>query len=211
MDPHRGPNPRRSCVPSFAVPWILLVPWIGLLILVAGCGSPGGQTRSAASTAPASAATSYPSPITNLAPVSATETARVVRVVDGDTIVVDRGRGDERVRYIGIDTPESVKPNTPVEFMANEASAANEALVAGRDVVLERDVSDTDQYDRLLRYVWLREGDGWVFVNLELVRRGYAQVATYPPDVRWTDTFLAAQRVAREAGLGLWGPVTPAP
>ena len=131
--------------------------------------------------------------------------------MDGDTIVVDRGRGNERVRYIGIDTPESVKPNTPVELMAKEASAANEALVAGRDVVLERDVSDTDQYDRLLRYVWLREGDGWVFVNLELVRRGYAQVATYPPDVRWTDTFLAAQRESREAGVGLWGPVTPAP
>ena len=147
----------------------------------------------------------------NLAPVGATESARVVRVVDGDTIVIDRGLGDERVRYIGIDTPESVKPDTPVEFMAREASAANEALVAGREIVLERDVSDTDQYDRLLRYAWLREGDGWVFVNLELLRRGYAQVATYPPDVRWTDTFLAAQREARDAGLGLWGPVTPAP
>jgi len=95
--------------------------------------------------------------------------------------------------------------------MAKEASAANEALVAGRDVVLERDVSDTDQYDRLLRYVWLREGGGWVFVNLELVRLGFAQVATYPPDVRWTDTFLAAQRMARKAGLGLWGPATPGP
>ena len=62
---------------------------------------------------------------------------------------------------------------------------------------------------RLLRYVWLRDGDGWVFVNLDLVRRGYAQVATYPPDVRWTGTFLAAQRVARAAGLGLWGKKTP--
>jgi micrococcal nuclease len=212
MDPHRGPNSRRSSSPSFVVPWIrLIVSWIGFLILVAACGSPGGQTGSPASAAPASAVTTYPSPITDLAPVGATETARVVRVVDGDTIVIDRGRGDERVRYIGIDTPESVKPNTPVEFMANEASAANEALVAGRDVVLERDVSDTDRYDRLLRYVWLREGDGWVFVNLELVRRGFAQVATYPPDVRWTDTFLAAQREAREAGAGLWRPVTPAP
>jgi micrococcal nuclease len=151
------------------------------------------------------------SPVASLAPIGATETARVVRVVDGDTIVIDRGRGNERVRYIGMDTPESVKPNTPVQFMAKEASAANEALVAGRDVVLERDVSNTDQYDRLLRYVWLRDGGGWVFVNLELVRQGYAQVATYPPDVRWTDTFLAAQRVARGAGLGLWGPVTAAP
>ena len=135
----------------------------------------------------------------------------MVRVVDGDTIVIDRGRGSERVRYIGMDTPESVKPDTPVQFMAQEASAVNEALVGGREVVLERDVSDTDQYDRLLRYVWLRDGDGWVLVNLELVRRGYAQVATFPPDVRWTEAFLAAQRVARDAGLGLWGSATPAP
>jgi endonuclease YncB( thermonuclease family) len=206
MDPHRGPSSRQ-----WSASWSRLVPWIGLLILFTACGSSGGESRSPASAAPASAVVTYPSPTTNLAPVGATETARVVRVVDGDTIVIDRGHGDERVRYIGIDTPESVKPNTPVEFMAKEASAANEALLAGRDVVLERDVSDTDQYDRLLRYVWLREGDGWEFVNLELVRRGYAQVATYPPDVRWTDTFLAAQREARKAGVGLWGPVTPTP
>ena len=211
MDPHRGRDSGRSSIASFAVPWIRLLAWIGLLILVAACGSPGGPTRGPTSAAPPSAVAANPSPVTDLAPVGATETAHVVRVVDGDTIVIDRGRGDERVRYIGIDTPEAVKPNTPVEFMAKEASAANEALVAGRDVVLERDVSDTDQFDRLLRYVWLREGDGWVFVNLELVRRGYAQVATYPPDVRWTDTFLAAQREARKAGIGLWGPVTPAP
>jgi len=211
VDPHRGRNSGRSHIAPFAVPWIRLLAWIGLLILVAACGSPGGPTRGLTSAAPPSAVAANPSPVTDLAPVGATETARVVRVVDGDTIVIDRGRGNERVRYIGIDTPESVKPNTPVEFMAKEASAANEALVAGRDVVLERDVSDTDQHDRLLRYVWLREGDGWVFVNLELVRRGYAQVATYPPDVRWTETFLVAQREAREAGLGLWGPVTSAP
>jgi micrococcal nuclease len=131
--------------------------------------------------------------------------------VDGDTVIVDRGRGNERLRYIGMDTPETVKPDTPVAFMGREASAANAALVAGRTVVLERDVSETDQYDRLLRYVWLRDGDTWLLVNLELVRQGYAQVATYPPDVRWTDMFLEAQRVARAAGLGLWGPATPLP
>lgn len=191
MDPLGSPpfraNSSRSSPALFAA--------LGILVLLAGC----------------STATANPSPVTDLAPLGATETARVVRVVDGDTIVIDRGGGNERVRYIGIDTPESVKPNTPVEFMAREASAANEALVAGREVVLERDVSDTDRYDRLLRYVWLREGDGWVFVNLELVRRGFAQVVTYPPDVRWTDTFLAAQREARDAGVGLWGLGTPAP
>ena len=77
-------------------------------------------------------------------PIGATERARVVRVVDGDTIVIDRGRGNERLRYIGIDTPESVKPDSPVEFMGREASAANAALVEGRDVVLEADVSERD-------------------------------------------------------------------
>lgn len=191
MDPHGRPNLRanssRSSPALFAA--------LGILVLLAGC----------------STATANPSPVTGFAPLGATETARVVRVVDGDTIVIDRGGGNERVRYLGIDTPESVKPNNPVEFMAREASAANEALVAGREVVLERDVSDTDHYDRLLRYIWLREGDGWVFVNLELVRRGFAQVVTYPPDVRWTGTLLAAQREARDAGMGLWRQVTPAP
>ncbi len=138
----------------------------------------------------------------------------MVRVVDGDTIIVDRGQGKERVRYIGVDTPESVKPDTPVEFMAKEASAANEAMVAGREVLLERDISDRDGYDRLLRYVWIEDPDrpsGLLLVNLALVAQGFAQVVTYPPDVRYTDAYLEAQRTARAQGLGLWGDATPAP
>ena len=148
------------------------------------------------------------------APIGATETARVVRVVDGDTIVIDRGRGNEKVRYIGMNTPETVKPDTPVEFMGKEASAANAALVEGRTVTLEEDVSDTDQYGRLLRYVWVGEGagaSGMTMVNLALVEQGFAQADTWPPDVRYADLFVAAQRHARERGLGLWGPATPAP
>ena len=140
-----------------------------------------------------------------------TETARVVRVVDGDTVVIDRGLGNERVRYIGVDSPESVKPGSPVESMGKEASAANARLVDGAEVVLERDVSETDQYGRLLRYVWIRDGDRWLFVNLQLVRTGFARVATYPPDVRWVDTFRAAEAEARDAGRGLWGPASPPP
>ena len=134
-----------------------------------------------------------------------------MRVVDGDTLVIDRGHGNERLRFIGMDAPESVKPGSPVESMGREAAAANAALVEGREIVLERDVSETDQYDRLLRYAWLREGDAWLMVNLELVRRGYAQVATYPPDVRWTDELRVAERAARDAGEGLWGTATPRP
>ena len=166
----------------------------------------GGCTEPAASAPAASAPAAG-----GMRPVGATETARVVRVVDGDTIVIDRGLGNERLRYIGVDAPESVKPDTAVEFMGGEASAANAALVEGRTVILERDVSDVDQYGRLLRYAWLQEGDGWLLVNLELVRQGYAGVVTFPPDVRWIDELRSAERVARDAGIGLWGAATPMP
>jgi endonuclease YncB( thermonuclease family) len=169
---------------------------VGLFVAGAGaCGDPTGTSVT----------------VSSLAPIGATESAHVVRVVDGDTIVIDRGRGSERLRYIGIDAPESVMEDTPVEFMGVEASAANERLVDGRDVTLEPDVSDVDQYGRLLRYVWLRDGDTWTFVNLELVRRGFANAVTYPPDVRWTEVLREAERQARDEGDGLWGPPTPAP
>jgi micrococcal nuclease len=127
--------------------------------------------------------------------------------VDGDTIDVLVGGRVVRVRYIGIDTPETVRPGTPVEWMGPEASAANGDLVAGKRVVLERDVSETDRYGRLLRYAWLPPTDGrWRLVNLILVRRGFAAVSTYPPDVKYTDAlFLPAQRAARAADRGLWG------
>src|SRR6478752_8590167 len=102
---------------------------------------------------------------------------RVVRVVDGDTIQVqlDGGR-TERVRYIGMDTPESVKPDTPVQCYAKAASAENKKLVQGERVKLVPDAEARDRYGRLLAYVY-RERDG-LFVNAELVRRGYARVLT---------------------------------
>ena len=139
-------------------------------------------------------------------PSGPTETALVVRIVDGDTIVVRLGGQDRRLRYIGMNTPETVKPNSPVEWFGREASDANRALVDGRTVVLEKDVSETDRFGRLLRYVWLVDGDRWTMVDLELVATGFAQVETDPPDVRYADRFRAAQRSAREAGVGLWGP-----
>lgn len=122
----------------------------------------------------------------------------VTRVVDGDTLVLD---GDERVRLIGIDTPESVKPGTPVECFAREASAEMKRLVEGRRVRLVLDAEKRDRYRRLLAYVY--RGD--LFVNEEMVRRGFASVATFPPNVRHVDLFLRAQREARAAGRGLWG------
>ncbi len=128
--------------------------------------------------------------------------AQVARVVDGDTIKVDIGGRQYTVRYIGMDTPETVAPNRPVEYMGPEASAKNKALVEGKQVILVKDISETDKYGRLLRFVLV---DG-VFVNRELVRLGYAQTITYPPDISCKDAFRAVEKQAREQELGLWAP-----
>jgi len=126
--------------------------------------------------------------------------AKVVRVVDGDTIEVDIGGSLYKVRYIGMDTPETVHPTKPVEYFGKEASEKNRELVEGKTVLLEKDISEVDKYGRLLRYVWVDD----VMINAELVRLGYAQVATYPPDVKYQEYFLQLQKEAEEASLGLW-------
>jgi hypothetical protein len=127
--------------------------------------------------------------------------ASVVQVVDGDTIrvVIDGQR--YTVRYIGINTPETD------EQLGPEASAQNANLVLGKTVQLEKDVSETDQYGRLLRYVWLGE----LMVNAELVRLGYANTSTYPPDVKYQTVFLTLERGAHEAGQGFWAAQPPSP
>ncbi|HEY8504395.1 MAG TPA: thermonuclease family protein [Gemmataceae bacterium] len=137
---------------------------------------------------------------------SSLERAEVVRVVDGDTIIVRlRGR-EERLRYIGIDAPESVTPDAPVECFGPEASDENRRLVEGKTVYLEADVEGRDRFGRLLRYVYLSEdGDEDDFVNLLLVAGGYAEAGNYPPNERHSDTLFAAEREARQAGRGLWG------
>lgn len=172
--------------------------------------SPSPAPTSTASPSPAPTVT--PSP--TFGPIRATEQALVTRVVDGDTIEVEIDGALFKLRYIGIDSPETVDPSSPVQWMGPEASAANAALVDGRTVYLERDVSETDRYGRLLRYVWLIEPTGWLLVNLELVSSGFAAASSYPPDVKYQDLFTEAQREASLAGLGLWGPQpspTPAP
>ena len=144
------------------------------------------------------------------APSGRLEEATVVRVVDGDTIKVILAGATYTVRYIGMDTPETVDPNSPVMWMGPEASAANAELVDGRTVYLEKDVSETDRFGRLLRYVWRDEPSGWLLVNLELVRQGFALSSAYPPDVKYQDLLDAAQTAARIDERGLWGP-TPMP
>ena len=128
--------------------------------------------------------------------------AQVVRVVDGDTIRVRLDGHTERVRYIGVDTPESVKPGTPVQCFAERAAAANRALVAGRRVRLVGDAEARDRYGRLLAYVY-REPDG-AFVNAALVRDGYARTLTIPPNVAHRADFSRLAGEARRAGRGLW-------
>lgn len=190
------------------------------LILILGIASCGGasegdrQPSPSASAAAVASATPRPSPSPTVAPSSsaASQSARtdaqVVEVVDGDTLKVSIDGGTtQTVRIIGVDTPETKDPRQPVMCFGAEATAKTKELVdlAGGHVQLEKDVSDTDRYDRLLRYVWLIHPDGTRMLNEELVKGGYAQVSTYPPDVKYQEQFLATQRQARESGAGLWG------
>lgn len=125
----------------------------------------------------------------------------VSNVIDGDTIEVTFINGDiKKVRYIGIDTPESVDPRHIVECFGREAAAKNRNLVFGKTVYLSKDISQTDKYGRLLRYVYV----GKVLVNEILVREGYAVAVTYPPDVRLQPVLSAAEKQARHEKLGLW-------
>ena len=126
------------------------------------------------------------------------EKHKVTRVVDGDTFVIEN---KEKVRLIGVDTPETVKPNTAVQYYGKEASDFSKKLLAGNYVYLEKDISNTDKYGRLLRYIYLEDG---TFFNELIIKEGYAKVSTYPPDVKYVDVFIQAERFARENNKGLW-------
>ncbi len=130
-------------------------------------------------------------------PVTAGEEVVVIRIIDGDTIELADGR---TLRYIGIDTPETRHPQKGVECYGKEATEFNRWLVEGKSVRLEKDVSETDRYGRLLRYVWV----GDIFVNQELVQQGYAHSSSYPPDISKQSEFLTAEQLARQTKLGLW-------
>ncbi|OIP24750.1 hypothetical protein AUK11_02240 [bacterium CG2_30_37_16] len=124
--------------------------------------------------------------------------AMVSRVIDGDTIELSTG---EKVRYIGINTPETVHPSKAVQCFGEEAAAKNKELVLGKEVILKKDVSNKDKYGRLLRYVYLNDG---TMVNNLLVKNGYAFASAYPPDIKYQLTFESSEKEARENNLGLW-------
>jgi len=124
-------------------------------------------------------------------------TEKVTRVIDGDTIEIE---GGIKVRLIGIDTPEMKNKNRTIDCFATEAKQKVESLLNGKEVVLVKDVSETDKYGRLLRYVYL----GDEMINDTLVKEGYAKISTFPPDVKFKDQFITSGRQAREAQVGLW-------
>jgi endonuclease YncB( thermonuclease family) len=126
--------------------------------------------------------------------IPAGEQATVTRIIDGDTIDVEIDGQEFRVRYVGVNTPERDEP------CYNTATDANADMIAGERVVLVRDQTNTDRYDRILRYIY-READG-LFVNAELVRRGYAEAALYEPDDRHFDVFSDLEDEADRAGRG---------
>ncbi len=139
--------------------------------------------------------------------------ASVTKHVDGDTIYVRLENGEEeKIRMIGVNTPETKHPTKGVEAYGKEASDFTREYLKDRVVYLEKDVSDRDRYNRLLRYVWLEvpenksdeEISGKLF-NAILVKEGYANVSTFPPDVKYEDVFLMLEGEARENNMGLWG------
>src|SRR3989344_1394607 len=182
---------------------LILVSFIGIAITVEPTEQPQQleQQNQEQPTAPISSPVSN-QPV-NDQPAVENDTYLVVRVIDGDTIEIE---GGQKVRYIGIDTPETVDPRKPVQCFGVEATNKNKELVSGKRVRLEKDVSEIDKYGRLLRYIYV----GDTFVNLELVKQGFAYSSTYPPDVKYQSQFTEAQRQAKEQNKGLWGscPVT---
>ncbi len=130
-------------------------------------------------------------------------TVTVTRIVDGDTVDISPAvEGKARVRFIGVDTPETTDPDCGEQPYADEARTFTTSRLHGQRVGLELDVDRTDPYERLLGYVYPSENE---MFNETLLREGYAQVATFPPNIKYVDLFLAAQEEARATGAGLWG------
>jgi micrococcal nuclease len=155
-------------------------------VAVAGCGGGGGDST----------------------PTARSIEAKVVRVVDGDTIVASVEGDDQYVRYIGVDTPETVKPGTPVQCYGPQASEENHRLVDGRTVRLVFDRERRDDYGRLLAYVYADGGHGASdlrFVNATLVRDGYARTLTIAPNTAHERELGRLEARAGKAGRGLWG------
>lgn len=159
--------------------WTLAAALAAVSLPIAACGEPGAPT---------------------FAPGDEVN-APVVRVVDGDTIKVEIEGREEYVRYIGVDTPETVDPDQPVQCFGHRASVLNDKLVAGETVRLRFDAEQRDAYGRLLAYVYA----GRELVNAELVRRGFARTLTIAPNTSKAGLFARLEHAAAVRGRGLWG------
>jgi len=175
---------------------------LALVALLAGCaglveevGGDGGGKAPADLATSAAERTAWPDP-----PRDAVR-AKVQRVSDGDTFVATVQGRRERVRVIGVDTPESVDPNRPDEPYGQEASDFAKHYLDGETVRLAGDAEPRDRYGRMLAYVWLEDGTFW---NALLVAEGYAQQLTIPPNVTYADLFRRLAREARQHDRGLW-------
>lgn len=136
--------------------------------------------------------------VVNVLGINENQTFKVVRIIDGDTIEIE---GGEKIRYIGINTPEIDDKDLVKLCFAQKAALKNKELVEGKQISLVKDISETDKYGRLLRYVYI----GDTFINDFLVRQGFAQISTYPPDVKFKQQFQEAEQEARQNKRGLWG------
>lgn len=163
--------------------------------------SPSAETSPTADTSPSPS----PTPTASSSPSNEEESdgtnATVARVIDGDTIEVDFRGSIIDVRLIGVDTPEMVHPSEPVECYGPAASKFTRRALEGERVRLEFDIEREDRFGRTLAYVWLNGR----LLNQRLVREGFANVSTFPPNVKYVERFLAAQRDARSQDRGLWG------
>ena len=173
-----------------------------LLALLAGCGGYGDEGGGPGSgKAPAGLATSKAQRERWPDPPQDAVAAKVQRVTDGDTFVATVKGRRERIRIIGVDTPESVDPNRPDEPFGEEASNFAKHYLDGATVRLAGDAEPRDRYGRMLAYVWLRDGTFW---NALLAAEGYAQQLTIPPNVTYASLFRRLVREARQHNRGLW-------
>lgn len=188
---------------------LLAIGSVALAVLLTACGggSTAGSSTSAVTTGSRAATTAQQA---GLSPKGETVSGLpVIRVVDGDTLHVRLDGRDTTVRMVGMNTPETVKEDTPVECYGPEASAYAKSVLKGATVTLEFDESQgrTDQYGRTLAYVWLEAADGSLsLLNLDEISRGLARERQYgPTPYAWKTTFKAAQQEAKASGAGLWG------
>jgi endonuclease YncB( thermonuclease family) len=197
----RPVDPRRPATSAPGGPGARLAALALLAVLLGGCGTALERGGGAPGGAPPGLATARAERASWPDPPGDAVRAEVRRVTDGDTFVATVGGREERVRVIGVDTPESVAPNRPVEPYGKQASAFAERALQGATVRLAGDAEPRDRYGRMLAYVWLADGTFW---NALLAAEGYAQQLTVPPNVTYAGLFRRLVAEARRGRRGLW-------